>query len=167
MTHAHHATTSQPLATTSLKHAPTMSSEDLNGRSISAGSAFRIQYSSGRLSSSWRTVLAERPGVVAETRFGKAQDTAPGWWMHHDGTLKFFHDRRLIVVIPVSALKACRYDDCPQQLRDTVAAAAGVDRGASPARSGFRSRSRCSRSRSRNRLGLRSPVSLSRKQPRM
>ena len=158
MTHAQHATSSQPLAATSLKHAPTMSSEDLNDRSISAGSAFRIQYSSGRLSSSWRTVLAERPGVVAETRFGKAQDTAPGWWMHHDGTLKSFLDRRLIVVIPVSALKACRYDDCPQQLRDTVAAAAGVDRGASPARARSGSRSRSS-SRSR------SPVPLSRNSP--
>ena len=82
-----------------------MSSEDeeiihLDGRSISAGGAFRIKYSSTNKAtetgSSWRTVLAERPGTVAETQFGKASDTSPGWWMHHNGALKFFVDRRLI-----------------------------------------------------------------------
>jgi len=144
-----------------------MSSEDeeivyLDGRSISAGGAFRIKYSSTNKAtetgSSWRTVLAERPGTVAETQFGKASDTSPGWWMHHNGALKFFVDRRLIIVVPVTPQTACRYDDCPQQLRDAVAAAGAVDRGASPARARSGSRSR-SRSRSR------SPVPLSRNSP--
>ena len=94
-----------------------MSSEDeeiihLDGRSISAGGAFRIKYSSTNKAtetgSSWRTVLAERPGTVAETQFGKASDTSPGWWMHHNGALKFFVDRRLIIVVPVTPQTACR-----------------------------------------------------------
>ena len=99
-------------------------------QSISAGTAFRIRYASTNEATStgnaWRTVLAERPGVLSETQYSKASDTTPGWWMHHGADLKFFVNHRLITVAPV------RGEGLP--LRRLPAAAAALEVGTPPVR---------------------------------